>query len=373
MKRRSFIQLAAAGAAVADRTAIAAPGKPARPVLFKAGTQQGHSPEVLRAVAAFGIKHICSGEPSERLDERWSVEGLSRLRRQVESFGIKLDMVPLPLSSVTINRNSYPHILLGQDPERDREIEEICQMIRNAGKAGIPALKYNLTYLGVVRSEPTRGRGGALYSTFVYDKAKVDPQVFELAKGNDDMMWERIEYFLKRVVPVAEDAKVKLACHPNDPGLPKGGFHGVPSVLSSVDGLKKFVDLVPSPYHGLNFCQGTVSEMLDDPGKEILDVIRYFGSRQKIFNVHFRNIKGRRLDFQEAFPDQGDVNFFDCARVYRDVGYDGMLMPDHAPEIEGDRAHYLFPADDTGRHGPLAFAYEIGYIQAVIQRVKNET
>ena len=359
MKRRNFIQLAAAGAALAERRVKAAPREPSRPVLFRAGTQQGHSPDVLRAVAAFGVDRICSAELSERFDDQWSVEGLSRLRERVESFGIKLAMVPLPLSSVTINRNSYPHILLGKDPERDREIDEICQMIRNAGKAGIPALKYNLTYLGVVRSEPTRGRGGALCSTFVYDKAWVDPLVFEMVKGNDDMMWERIEYFLRRVVPVAEDAKVKLACHPNDPGMPKGGFHGVPSVLSSVEGLKKFVELVPSPYHGLNFCQGTVCEMLDDPGKEILDVIRYFGSRKKIFNVHFRNIRGRRLDFQEVFPDEGDVNFFNCARAYRDVGYDGMLMPDHAPAIEGDTAG-------------LAFAFEIGYIQAVIQMVKNE-
>jgi mannonate dehydratase len=249
--------------------------------------------------------------------------------------------------------------LLGKSPERDHDIDEISQMIRNAGKAGIPALKYNLTYLGVVRSATTRGRGGSLSSTFVYDKAKVDPQVFELAKGTDDMMWERIEYFLKRVVPVAEDAKVRLACHPNDPGMPKGGFHGVPSVLSSVDGLKRFVDTVPSPYHGLNFCQGTVCEMLDDPAKEIPDVIRYFGSRKKIFNVHFRNIRGHRLDFRETFPDDGDVNFFECARVYREVGYGGMLMPDHAPQIEGDKSG-------------LALAFEIGYIQAVIQMVRNE-
>ena len=360
MKRRNFIQLAAAGAAVADSKSQAASEKSSRAVLFDAGTQQGHSPEGLRAMAAFGLKHICSGEPSRRLDEKWSVDGLLRLREHVESFGISLAMVPLPMSSVTINRNSYPNILLGKSPERDQDIEEICQMIRNAGKAGIPALKYNLTYLGVVRSEPTRGRGGTLSSTFVYDKAKVDSQVFDLVKGNDDMMWERIEYFLQRVVPVAEDAKVKIACHPNDPGMPKGGFHGVPSVLSSVEGLKRFVDLVPSPYHGLNFCQGTVCEMLDDPGKEILDVIRYFGLRKKIFNVHFRNIKGHRLDFRETFPDEGDVNFLECARVYREVGYDGMLMPDHAPQIEGDK---------TG----LAFAFEIGYIQAVIQMVKNES
>ena len=359
MKRRNFIQFATAGAA-ATQSGRATPYTSSRPpVLFHAGTQQGHSPEVLRALAAFGLKHICSGEPSWRLDEKWSVDGLSRLREHVESFGISLAMVPLPMSSVTINKNSYPNILLGKSPERDRDIDEISQMIRNAGKAGIPALKYNLTYLGVVRSAPTRGRGGSLSSTFVYDQAKVDPQVFEMVKANDDMMWERIEYFLKRVVPVAEDAKVKIACHPNDPGMPKGGFHGVPSVLSSVEGLKRFVDLVPSPYHGLNFCQGTVSEMLDDPAREIPDVIRYFGSRKKIFNVHFRNIKGHRLDFRETFPDEGDINFLECARAYREVGYDGMLMPDHAPKIEGDK---------TG----LALAFEIGYIQAVIQMVRNE-
>jgi mannonate dehydratase len=358
MKRRNFIQFAAAGAAASTRPGLAAPVTP-RSVLFHAGTQQGHSPEVLRSMAAFGLKHICSGEISPRLNEQWSADSLSRFREQVESFGLSLAMIPLPMPSVTINKTSYPNILLGKSPERDREIDEISTMIRNAGKAGIPAVKYNLTYLGVVRSGYTPGRGGTRSSTFVFETAKVDPQVFEMVKANDDMMWERIEYFLKRVVPVAEDAKVKIACHPNDPGMPKGGFHGVPSVLSSVEGLKRFVDLVPSPYHGLNFCQGTVCEMLDDPRKEIPDVIRYFGSRKKIFNVHFRNIKGHRLDFREAFPDEGDVNFIECARVYREVGYDGMLMPDHAPQIEGDKSG-------------LSFAFEIGYIQAVIQMVRNE-
>jgi len=359
MKRRNFIQLAAAGAAAGTRPSRAVAANNARPVLFYAGTQQGHSPDVLRAMAAFGVKHICSGEISRRLDEKWSAESLSRFREHVESFGLSLAMVPLPMSSVTINKASYPNILLGKSPERDREIDEISTMIRNAGKAGIPAMKYNLTYLGVVRSGYTPGRGGARSSTFDFETAKVDPQVFEMVKADDDAMWERIEYFLKRVVPVAEDAKVKIACHPNDPGMPKGGFHGVPSVLSSVDGLKKFVDMAASPYHGLNFCQGTVCEMLDDPPKEIPDVIRYFGSRKKIFNVHFRNIIGHRLKFRESFPDEGDINFLECARVYREVGYDGMLMPDHTPLIEGD---------DSG----LGFAFEIGYIQSVIQTVRNE-
>jgi mannonate dehydratase len=124
-----------------------------------------------------------------------------------------------------------------------------------------------------------------------------------------------------------------------------------------VDGLKRFLDIVPSPYHGLNFCQGTVAEMLKEPGKEIYEVIRYFGSRGKIFNVHFRNIKGGFLSFQETFPDDGDVDMLRALRVYKEVGYDGMIMPDHAPHIEGD----------TG--SALAFAFAFGYIQALLQMV----
>ena len=88
-------------------------------------------------------------------------------------------------------------------------------------------------------------------------------------------MWERITYFLKRVVPVAEECKVRLCCHPHDPGMPRGkGFRGVERVLGSVEGLKRFVGITPSPYHGLNFCQGTVAEMLEKPGEQIYDVIR---------------------------------------------------------------------------------------------------
>ena len=111
--------------------------------------------------------------------DHWSAEGLSKLRERVESVGIKLDMVPLPMSSNYITRFENPNIMLGKSPERDREIDNICQMIRNAAKAGIPALKYNLSILGVVRTEPTPGRGGAKYSTFVYDKARQEPPLTE--------------------------------------------------------------------------------------------------------------------------------------------------------------------------------------------------
>jgi mannonate dehydratase len=326
--------------------------------LMKVGTQHGSSDEILGLLAAFGVNHICSSLPSARMDEKWSADSLSRLREHVESYGIKLDMVPLPLSSHIISQVEMPHIALGRSPERDEEIHQICQMIRNTAKAGIPALKYNMSLLGVVRTEPTPGRGGSIYSTFVYDKAREDPPLTEAGRVDADEYWERITYFLKQVIPVAEEYKVRMACHPHDPGMPTGrGFRGVETVLGSVEGLRRFVEIAPSPYHGLNFCQGTISEMLENPGQEIFDVIRYFGSRGKIFNVHFRNIRGRFLNFQESFIDDGDVDMLQALRVYKEVGYTGMLMPDHVPTIRGDKDGYQ------------AFAYTFGYIKALLQAV----
>jgi mannonate dehydratase len=363
MRRRQFLRIAGLGAAASaaaearaaavTSTLTSAPST-AKP-LMKVGTQHDSSDETLGVLAALGVNNICSRLPSAKFDQEWTVESLTRLRERVEHFGIALDMVPLPLSSNEISRFENPNIMLGKSPERDREIDDICQMIRNAARAGIPALKYNMTLIGVVRTGTEAGRGGARYSTFVYAKAKQDPPLTEAGPVPEDVYWERITYFLERVIPVAEEYKVRMACHPQDPAMPKGkGYRGVETVLGTVDGLKKFVSIKASPYHGLNFCQGTVSEMLAKPGQEIFDVIRYFGSRKKIFNVHFRNIRGGFLDFRETFIDDGDVDMLKALRVYQEVGFDGMLMPDHVPAITGDA------------HGAQAFAYTFGYIKALI-------
>ena len=359
--------LAAARAADAPPAARAIPGAPppaaqtTRGAAMNVGTQHGDSDQILHAMAGFGVTHICSRLPSARLDDAWSVDGLSRLRERVESFGIALDMVPLPLSSNEISRLENPAVLLAT-PERDRQIDDLCQMIRNAARAGIPSLKYNLTFIGVPRTAPTPGRGKARYSTFVYAEGRQDPPLTEAGRVDADRYWERITYFLERVVPVAEESKVKIACHPQDPGMPPGrGWRGIETVLGSVEGLKRFVSIRESPYHGLNFCQGTVSEMLQKPGEEIFDVIRYFGTRGKIFNVHFRNISGGFLNFRETFIDDGDVDMLKAMRVYKEVGYDGMMMPDHVPQIEGD------PSQLQG------FAFAIGYIKALIAAVAAES
>jgi mannonate dehydratase len=354
----------AAAASAMSATGKASPNV-AGGMRMKLGTQFGArqpSDDTLRALAEFGVTHICSGLPSPRLDENWSVEGLNRLRERIESSGIKLEMVPLPMSSSPIDRAEFPAIMLGKSPERDREIDAICSMIRNASRAGISAVKYNFTLLGVVRTPPTRGRGGALCGTFDYDEAKRENlPLTEAGPVSAEEYWERIAYFLKRVVPVAEEYKVRMACHPQDPGLPVSGFRGVQAVLSNVNGLKRFIETVPSPYHGLNFCQGTVSEMLPNPGAQIYDVVRYFGVRRKIFNVHFRNIHGGFLKFHETFPDNGSVDMVKAMRVYKEVGYAGMVMPDHAPRMR-------VPAGQE-----QAFAFEYGYIRGLMQAVESET
>ena len=347
---RSAPAAKSAGASAASRS----------PVLMHAGHQHDHSEMTLRALAAFGVKNICSGKLGKHLDDSWSVDGLTQLRKYVESFGIKLDCVPLPLSSSYITRSEHPEILLAKDPERDRALEAFRQMIRNCGKAGIPMVKYNLTFIGVVRTQRTVGRGGASLSTFKFRDAIQEPPLTEAGRITDEIYWDRIDYFLKKIVPVAEEAKVKIACHPQDPAMPRDtGWRGVNTVLGTPDGLKRFVEMHASPYHGLNFCQGTVSEMLEKPGEQIYDVIREFGRRRKIFNVHFRNIRGGFLDFAETLPDDGDVDMPRALRAYQEAGYEGMIMPDHVPQIVGDP------------HGQKAFAFCFGYIQALLQTLRS--
>ena len=354
MDRRTFSKLAGLPLAFAPSAPAAVAGK------ITLGTQHVSDDATLRVLAALGVNHICSDVPSRALDEHWSVAGLTRLRERVESFGIKLEAVPLPMSSLYITKAENPEILLGKSLERDREIENICTMIRNCAQAGIPMVKYNMTILGVVRSASTPGRGGATYSTFHFREAEQVPPLTEAGAVSADEMWARITYFLQRVVPVAAETRVRMACHPHDPAMPElEGFRGVHRVLGSVAGLKRFIEIEASPWHGLNFCQGTVTEMLKDPNREIHDVIRYFGSRKKIFNVHFRNIHGGFLDFQETFPDAGDVDMLAALRTYKEVGYEGMLMPDHVPVIDGDSG------------GKQAFAFAYGYIRGLLQSVQG--
>jgi len=310
-----------------------------------------------RVWAQLGVTHVCVDPPGNPHD--WSLDDLRRHTEHVESFGLALDMVQLPMSSRPIEAQESPHILLAKEPERQREIDSICRLIERLAAAGIPAAKYNLSIIGIPRTEKEPGRGGSRNAAFRWSRADQNASPGKAGIVSEEESWDRIEHFLAAVVPVATAAKVRLACHPHDPYTPPG-YRGVTRVLGTVAGLQRFVGMHESPYHGLNFCQGTVAEMLDDPAREIVEIIRWFGERGKLFNVHFRNIKGRKLDFREAFPDEGDMDMARSIAAYRDVGYQYMLMPDHVPEIDG--------RDPSG----VAFAYCYGYIQALIDALVAE-
>lgn len=376
MKRRQFVTLSGLtglGAVVRGHPVSAqTPAPPAAspgPVL---GCQRG--PTDLRRLQHFkrhGVDHICGFPENGANPASWTVESLTALRDRCAAQGVSLDMVEFPmLSSASIDTLTPQHaqnptlapglgkaIMLGKDPERQREIEFVQSIIRNCARAGIPAAKYNMNLLGVLRTAETPGRGGTRLSTWRLTEAKEDPPLTAAGRVTAEVAWERITYFLERVVPVATEYKVRLACHPHDPGVPARGFRGIVRVLGTVEGMKRFVDIAASPYHGLNLCLGSTAEMLQDPNREIHDVIRDFGARKKIFNIHFRNIRGRRDDFQETFPDEGDMDMVAVMRTLKQVGYEHMVMPDHLPRH----------ADDP--QGDQAFAFGYGYIKALLQAV----
>ena len=311
----------------------------------------GTSKMELEFLRRHGVTHMDTSIDPDDLDE------IKRQRETAAAAGVELEMIHIPFPE------SIP---LGLDPQRDKDIDAICGWIANAGKAGLRGLNYNFSVVGYQRTETRYGRGGSGFSSFEFAKYDND----EPHKGGQvsrDEVFSRAAYFLERVVPVAEEYKVQLACHLPDPPAPvlRGEERWNYPVF---DGLKRFSELVDSPYHGFNFCCGVAAEGLEDPGKELPPIVEYFSSRKKIFNVHFRNIRGGLNDFVEVWPDEGDVDMYTLARIFQQTGYPYMLMPDHAPHHPDDVA----PAGVSGRVRQ-GWAFQFGYIIAMIQSLKSAT
>jgi len=330
---------------------------------MKVGSQLSYSEENMRFLQQMGVEHVDTAPPQMpglKKEGAWQVDELSAFRETVESYGLKLSAMHLPLTSAGIERQIWPSIMMGTS-ERDRDIEKVAKSIEAASKAGITTLLYNMAVLPVVRTKyRTPGRGGVTYSHFDYAELEGDPPL-PYAPMTADQAWERIEYFVERIIPVADEFGVRMGCHQHDPGMPAGkGYRGIERVLGTIDGVKRFIALSDSPNHGLNFCQGTVSEMCTAP-EQVYDAIRYFASRKRIFWVHFRNIGGGWLKFEEVFPDEGDIDMATAMRTYKEAGYDGVLVPDHVPH-----------SDIDSRAGHRARAFCLGYIKAMIQAVESE-
>jgi mannonate dehydratase len=225
------------------------------------------------------------------------------------------------------------------------------------GRLGIPAICYNfMAVLNWLRtSVAAPGRGGALVTGYDHAAMK-DAPLTEAGEVSEERLWENFEYFLRAVVPVAEAAGVNLALHPDDP--PLSPIRGIGRIMRSVEAFQRVIDLVPSPVNGITMCQGNFTLMTEDlPG-----AIRQFGRQGKIHFVHFRDVKGTPDRFVETFHDEGKTDMLACMHAYREIGFEGVLRPDHVPTMEGD------VNDDPGYSG-IGRLYAIGYIRGLRQAV----
>ncbi len=319
--------------------------------------------ESLTLARQLGATHVDAGGQLISSSDRgyYEFQDLLLLRQRIEDAGLQWAVLG------GVPQDWCDKIKLGL-PGRDEQIENWCKSLRNMGAAGVPVLGYFFSLrcrdgnYGLRTSKTTRGRGGAIVPSFDYDQVQGarqdywDPPVSEEMEVTDEQMWDNLAYFLKAVIPVAEEAGVRMALHPDDP--PVSPIAGVARIMRSHEALKRFVDIAPSAYNGLWFCQGTISEM---PGN-VLDAIRYFGSRNKIFYVHFRNVTGTVPAFSETFLDEGHVNGLEAMLTYKEIGYDGALMYDHVPGLVVDRG---------SNHASVAFA--VGYMRALLDAVNGES
>ncbi len=305
--------------------------------------------ENLRYAVQLGVTHVILHSP--RLGDRGVLEfiDLLRLRKLIESHGLKVAGIE------NLPADHWDKILHAA-PGRDEQIEKVCETVRNMGQAGFPILGYYFSVAGVWghwRAYASGGgRGGAGVKSYDHDLVK-DAPIVETGRVSAEEMWARLLYFLERVLPVAERAGVRLAAHPDDP--PAEELRGTGRILTSHEGLRRLIEAIPSPSNGLEFCQGTVAEMGPD---RAVEAIRYFGGLKKIFYVHFRNVRGRFPKFDEVFIDEGDVDMLAAMRAYREVGFDGVMTPDHSPRVSGDTPF---------RRSGMAFA--LGYMKALMQVV----
>jgi mannonate dehydratase len=300
-------------------------------------------------------------------NQHWTLLDIQRTQDWCNEFGLRI-------GALALDTDSLFRSMARSAAEAEGRLQVVLENIATAGEAGIDCLKYRFQPIGVLRTQSQRGRGGAQYSSFdfeQYDGTETHSSAYfsedELKAISEEIVisesiaWEVLHQFLEAALPVAEEAGVRLAIHPQDAPLPLGRDDlRVQHVLSSIDSLQRLIDLYPSPSNGLNFCQGTVAEMCIDPAVEVLDAIRKFGTQGKIFMVHFRNIQGGFLNFREVYPDNGDVNMLQAMRVYKEVGYQGMFCPDHVPMSESDA--------DKERQ----FSFCLGYIRGLLQSVNAD-
>lgn len=253
-------------------------------------------------------------------------------------------------------------VRLGLDG-RDEQIDHVITQVRAMGRLGVPTLAYN--WMGLSSWGRTDiaipDRGGALVTGYDQQIGQARDPLVQPGEVDREQMWSALEYFLNAVVPVAEEAGVRLAMHPDDP--PQRVDRGLPRIMSSVESFRRLLALYPSDHNGMTFCQGNFALMPEviDGTVSIPDLIREFGT-EKIPFVHFRDVKGTVEHFQETFHDAGQTDMPACMEAYYAIGFEGAMRPDHVPTLAGELN--TRPGYET-----LGRLFAIGYIRGLEQSV----
>jgi mannonate dehydratase len=297
-------------------------------------------------------------------DALWSYEDLSGLVQSVRAAGLQLGAIE------NFSPRFWSDILL-DGPDRATQMEGMKRLIRDAGRAGVPCIGYNFSVAGVWgwRRGPF-ARGGA--PSVAFDLSQINPDLpiedgmvwnmrYRRARPGQppvqvtsEEMWQRLSAFLTEMVPVAAEAGVTLAAHPDDP--PAEALRGAARLVNRPEKYDRLLDIVDSPANGLELCLGTLQEM---PGGDIYTHVRRFARRNRIGYVHFRNVKGKIPSYVETFVDEGDIDMAEIVRILRDEGFSGVLIPDHTPAM----------ACDAPWHAGMAFA--LGYMRALVQNAES--
>lgn len=298
-------------------------------------------------------------------EDVWSYESLVALKKSINEEGLELEAI----------ENFCPadwYDILLDGPRKKEQIEHLKTIIRNVGRAGIPVIGYNFSIAGVWGHVQEAGaRGGATGAAF---KGKEGPEETPIPKGQiwnmtydqnasegfipnvtKEQLWSRLEYFLRELVPVAEEAGVRLAAHPDDPPMPT--IRGHARLVNQPHLYQKLLDIVPSHSNALEFCMGTIQEMTEG---NIYEAIDQYSKQDSIGYVHFRNVKGKVPQYQEVFVDEGDIDMIEALRIYKKNNFEGVFIPDHTPQMNCKAPWHA------------GMAYALGYMKAAIEMVIRE-
>lgn len=288
----------------------------------------------------------------------WSYDHMAGIVAMLDRHGLKVAAME------NLSPNFWSDILL-DGPRKHEQMDGLKQLVRDAGRAGIPVIGYNFSLAGVWGWQQKRiARGGAKTAVFaavefdaqtpipdgMIGNMRYRPAITDAAPiaVNERDLWSRLAWFLKELVPVAEKANVRLAAHPDDPPVER--LRGTARLVNTHAKYERLLAIAPSPANALEFCIGSLQEMVDG---DIYETTRRFARSGAIAYVHFRNVRGKVPHYVETFVDDGDVDMAEIVRVLRDEGFDGVMVPDHVPELD-------CPAPWHAGH-----AYTVGFMKAL--------